>query len=326
MRSRSFSGWKPRPSKDRRGVRFERQAWYIILSGTITIVSVCLVYAGYVWLFERRNTVELSRKHALGEFATGAAIGFGLFTATIACLWAGGFYRVQGIGRVPSAATLVGMGFVAAFLEEIIVRGVIFRITEESLGTWLAIAISAAPLRSFSHLQSRIERFAALCIAVEAGVLLAAAYITTRRLWLPIGLHFAWNFTQGGVFGVAVSGMPVRGMLKSSLIGQALLSGGAFGPEASIFAVLVCTSMAIYLLVRAVRNGQIIRPFWSRKGPSRSPWSSPRRSPNSLQAGNRLYDRRRVFGSLNAESASHAQLSRQTTSLELRRGSRCLLR
>jgi membrane protease YdiL (CAAX protease family) len=241
-----------------------RQAWYIVLSGAIQIVSVCLVYAGYVWLFERRRAVELSKKNALREFATGAAIGFGLFTATIACLWLGRYYRVEGIGRVPSAATLMGLGFVAAFLEEIIVRGVIYRITEESLGTWLAIAISAL-FFGFSHIfNPESNVIAALCIAVEAGVLLAAAYITTRRLWLPIGLHFAWNFTQGGVFGVAVSGMPVRGMLRSSLTGPEYLTGGAFGAESSIFAVLVCTSMAIYLIVRAVRNDQIVRPFWSR--------------------------------------------------------------
>ncbi len=158
----------------------------------------------------------------------------------------------------------MGLGFVAAFVEEIITRGIIFRITEESLGTWLAVVISAL-FFGLSHIfNPESSWFAALCIAVEAGVLLAAAYITTRRLWLPIGLHFAWNFTQGGIFGVPVSGGRVDGILESSLSGPERLSGGKFGAEASIFAVLVCTSMAIYLIVRAVRNGQIIRPFWAR--------------------------------------------------------------
>jgi CAAX protease family protein len=240
------------------------QAWYVVLSSLIAIASVCLVYVGYVQVFERRKAVELSKKNALREFATGAAIGFGLFSATIACLWVGGYYSVLGIGRVPSAATLMGLGFFAAFLEEIIVRGVIFRITEESLGTWLAVAISAILFGLTHMLNPESNLIAALCIAVEAGILLAAAFITTRRLWLPIGLHFAWNFTQGGVFGVAVSGGRVRGLLESSLTGPEYLSGGGFGPEASIFAVIICTSMAIYLLVRAIRNGQIVRPFWSR--------------------------------------------------------------
>jgi uncharacterized protein len=241
------------------------QAWFVIVSSAIMIATAYLVYVGYVRLFERRAAVELSRKRALPEFAIGAAIGFALITATIVCLWLGGFYRVQGIGRVPSAAVLVVTGLFAGFWEEILIRGVIFRITEESLGTWLAMMISAL-LFGLSHLfNPESSPFAALCISLEAGVLLAAAYITTRRLWLPIGLHFAWNFTQGGIFGVAVSGQPVRGLLKSTLVGPPLLSGGAFGAESSIFAVVVCTSMAIFLLVRAVRNGQIIRPFWSRK-------------------------------------------------------------
>ncbi len=241
------------------------QPWFEVLSGVIVVTAVCLVYVGYVRVLERRPTVELSRHHSLREFGLGAAIGFGLFTATVACLWAGGYYRVQGFGRIPSAQALIGTGLVAAFVEEIIVRGIVFRITEESLGTWIAIVISAL-LFGLTHLfNPESSWLAVFCIAVEAGILLAAAYVTTRRLWLPIGVHFAWNFTQGGVFGVAVSGQPVRGMLRSTLSGPALLSGGAFGAESSIFAVLVCTTVAIFLLARAVRNDQIIRPFWSRK-------------------------------------------------------------
>ncbi len=133
------------------------QAWYVVLSSTIMIVSVCLVYAGYVRLFERRPTVELSKKNALREFSKGAAIGFGLFAATIACLWVGGYYRVQGIGRVPSAGTLMGLGFVAAFLEEIIVRGVIFR-NHRGIARHLARGGDLRGLlRSYPHPQSGSE-------------------------------------------------------------------------------------------------------------------------------------------------------------------------
>jgi CAAX protease family protein len=240
-----------------------RQIWFRVLSGAVVIVSVCLVYAGYVRVFERRKTVELSRERAIREFAAGSAIGFGLFAATIGCLWLGGFYRVQEFGYLPSAATLIGVGLVPAFIEEIVIRAIIFRITEDSLGTWIAMVVSAL-LFGLSHmLNPGATWVAALFIAIEAGVLLAAAFITTRRLWLPIGLHFAWNFTQGGIFGVAVSGLAVRGLLKATLTGRPeLLSGGDFGAEASLFAVLICTSMAVALIVLAVRNGQIVRPFW----------------------------------------------------------------
>ena len=66
-------------------------------------------------------------------------------------------------------------------------------------------------------------------IVLEAGVLLGLAYAATRSLWLPIGLHFGWNFTEGGIFGASVSGRAYHGMFKFSLSGSDILTGGAFG-------------------------------------------------------------------------------------------------
>ena len=88
------------------------QSGFRMAKGAMVIVSVCLVYAGYVRLFERRPAIELSRKRALSEFSAGGAIGFGLFATTIACLWLGGFYRVHGVEYLPSAATVIGVGLV----------------------------------------------------------------------------------------------------------------------------------------------------------------------------------------------------------------------
>jgi hypothetical protein len=95
-------------------------------------------------------------------------------------------------------------------------------------------------------------------------VLLAAAYAFTRRLWLPIGIHFAWNFTQGGVFGVAVSGNDIPGLLQGRLSGPVWLSGGAFGAEASVVAVVLCLAAGIFFIAKVVQQGQIVQPFWRR--------------------------------------------------------------
>jgi membrane protease YdiL (CAAX protease family) len=241
------------------------QWWVEVVWGAVLIATALLAYRLYVWVFERRALTELALRPALGEFAVGAAIGFGLFAATIACLWISGYYRVEGFGRIPSAMVLMGMGLVPGFIEEIITRGIVFRITEESLGTWVALLISALLFGGLHLLNPGASWLAAICIALEAGILLAAAYVITRRLWVSIGMHFAWNFTQGGVFGVPVSGVKVNGMLRSTLTGPELFSGGAFGAEASIFAVLVCTPLAIVLLVRGARSGQLVRPFWTRR-------------------------------------------------------------
>lgn len=70
----------------------------------------------------------------------------------------------------------------------------------------------------------------------DAAPFLAIAYTATRSLWLPIGLHFAWNFTESGVFGTAVSGADgEHGLLRTVLSGPEVLTGGTFGPEASLF-------------------------------------------------------------------------------------------
>jgi uncharacterized protein len=106
--------------------------------------------------------------------------------------------------------------------------------------------------------------WAGLAIAIEAGIMLAAAYVYTRRLWLPIGIHFAWNFVQGGIYGVSVSGVEAKGLLQSTLSGPALLSGGEFGAEASIFAVIVCLAAGIFFVWKSYTQGKFIKPFWNR--------------------------------------------------------------
>jgi membrane protease YdiL (CAAX protease family) len=93
-------------------------------------------------------------------------------------------------------------------------------------------------------------------IAIEAGLLLALAYTATRSLWLPIGLHFAWNFTEGGIFTTQVSGGKVPGILETTLTGPELLTGGKFGPEASVVAVGVCLTAALIFLIVTLRRGE----------------------------------------------------------------------
>ena len=95
--------------------------------------------------------------------------------------------------------------------------------------------------------------------------MLAAAYMLTRRLWLCIGIHIAWNFTEGGIFSVAVSGGNAQGLLQAKLTGADWLTGGAFGAEGSIVALAMCSAAGILLLFEAVRKGNVVQPFWSAK-------------------------------------------------------------
>ncbi len=100
----------------------------------------------------------------------------------------------------------------------------------------------------------------AIFISVEAGILLAAAFMLTRRLWMSMGFHIAWNYTQSGVFSGIVSGGDTDpGLIKPAIDGPALLTGGTFGLESSVIAFLLCTATGVILLIMAVRRGHIVR-------------------------------------------------------------------
>ena len=102
-----------------------------------------------------------------------------------------------------------------------------------------------------------------IAVGIEGGVLLSAAYVLTRRLWLAIGIHFAWDFAQDYVFGL---GHGVNGLVRGQLTGPELLSGGSAGIEGSILALILCLLASVYLLVRAGRKGNFMNPSRRRGG------------------------------------------------------------
>lgn len=222
------------------------------------------VYTIYVRVLERRPLVELPAADLPRQASFGFLIGALLFGATIGILWLAGAYRVQALNpaSIMLAPFIGAVG--SAFLEELAVRGVLFRIIEESLGTWYALALSALIFGLMHGLNPGASWNSVAAIALESGILLAAAYIYAHNLWLGIGLHCAWNFTEGGVFGASVSGGKGHGLLAAQFQGPDWLTGGHFGPEASLVAVLVCLPVTVVLLLLARRRGHIMAPSWKR--------------------------------------------------------------
>ncbi len=228
------------------------------------VIAVHFAYVGYVRLVERRRADELSRKGAVRETGAGIAVGAGLLVASITIIAVLDYFQVTGSNPVNVMLPTLAMAIASGYVEEVVFRGVLFRIVEESLGTWIALALTSL-LFGFAHIiNPNATLFSSFAIAMEAGVLLGAAYVLTRRLWLAVGIHFAWNFTQGGIFGVRMSGITVDGLLESQLSGPMLLSGGEFGVEASIFALVLGVGTGIWFLVKAGRKGHFIAPFWRR--------------------------------------------------------------
>lgn len=239
--------------------------WMALASAAAMALVALAVYAGFVGFVEGRPVQELSLPRAGFEFAGGLLIGARLYAACVGVLVLLGIYRVDGFNAPTVLLSAMAMALSSGIFEELIYRGVLFRILEESLGSWMALILASLffGLRHLSNPDGTLQ--GALFIAVEAGVLLGAAYMLTRRLWLAMGLHMAWNYVQAAVFSGAVSGTgPQRGLLQATIKGPELLTGGRFGVEASLVAFLLCTTAGGVLLLLAARRGHLLPARWNR--------------------------------------------------------------
>ena len=223
-----------------------------------------LAWKPYKRCIERAPDSELPLTGALREWSAGLAFGFLLFSAMTGVVALLGGFSVGGVRGIGNLGAMLGMAAISGVGEELVFRGVLLRQLEKMVGTWWALALTSALFGAAHLFNPGATWFAAVAIAMEAGILLGAAYLTTRRLWLAIGIHSAWNFTQGWVFSVPVSGGPAPdGLLITARHGPEWLTGGAFGLEASAVAMVVATLAGMVLMVRVVRAGGIVPPRWA---------------------------------------------------------------
>ncbi|HVT58635.1 MAG TPA: type II CAAX endopeptidase family protein [Thermoanaerobaculia bacterium] len=238
---------------------------YALVAAAFMVFLGYWSYRLYVKWVERRALDELALQGALREGALGALLGAAFVLFLAAVLWMGGHYSLLGSNPWPWALPLSAAAATAAFIEELAVRGLLFRITEERLGTWAALFLTSLIFGLMHAANAHANWLSMVCIALSAGPVAASAYVLTRRLWLPIGLHFGVNLTEGAVLGLAVSGAQARGLLRSQLTGPAYLTGGAFGLEASMIVPALGVGMAAVFLVMAAHRGQIRPPRWRRR-------------------------------------------------------------
>ena len=228
-----------------------------------TIVAVAVpvaVYVLFVLATERRRPAELGGGwRGLGEFGLGGVIGLALFSVVIGVLALAGSYHV--LGERPFVTMQWSLyAAAAAFREELMFRGVVLRISEERLGSWLALVVSSLWFGLLHARNPGATIVDGLLVAVVGGLLLGAAYLATRRLWLAIGIHALWNFAESGIFGVSVSGFVIPGWLSVRLTGPDWLTGGTFGPEASVVTLAVSVVAIGGMLVVARRRGHLRPP------------------------------------------------------------------
>jgi hypothetical protein len=245
--------------------------WNTPLTFVLGLATAALTLAAYAWVVrrtERREPAEVALRNAPAALGRGILIGLGMFVAVVVNIAFLGGYEVRGWGSAGGAIAFFGFTAAAAVTEEVLFRGVLFRVVEERLGTWISLTLTGL-LFGLAHVfNPNATLWSALAIAVEAGFMLAAVYAATRNLWVPIGVHFGWNFAQGGIFGTSVSGQDApQGLLDGVTSGPALVSGGEFGPEASLYSLLAGVVVTVVFLWLAKRRGTIV-PRRGRSAPA----------------------------------------------------------
>ena len=217
--------------------------------------------AGY-WAFvhwhEKREATELHLRPI--QLLLGGASGAALVALPIAVLFALGVYeRVLFRGASPALLGVAALIGIAAVLEELTYRCLLFRLVERAWGTKSALVIQAVTF-ALQHLenvaQGGIGDAVTMLVSVSLlGLLWAAVFVLTRNLWVVAANHAAWNFT------ILLCGVPLSGIedwrklapIESRLAGPDWLTGGIFGPESSLL-VIASVTVAVVLLLRAARH------------------------------------------------------------------------
>jgi membrane protease YdiL (CAAX protease family) len=225
------------------------------------------LYVAFVRLVEGRPASELALPALGRELGIGMLIGAGLYSACVVILMMLGIYRIEGLNPWAFMLPALAMALSSGVFEELVFRGVLFRIVEESLGSWISLLVSSFVFGFLHLINPAATVMGALFISIEAGLLLAAAYMVTRRLWMSMGFHMAWNYTQSGIYsGIVSGGDSDPGLIKATIEGPVALTGGSFGLESSLVAFVLCTATGVVLLVIAIRRGHVVPPFWRRAG------------------------------------------------------------
>jgi membrane protease YdiL (CAAX protease family) len=228
-----------------------------IVVGAWTTANLLLVYCSFVHFVERRPLSELALPHMWRELGIGLLLGFGMMTVCVLIAMALGVYRIDGLdswhNMIPT-----GVSLSLPFYEELVFRGAVFLILEKKFGSWVALILSSLVFGGV-HMANGGENLAGVAaIGLVYGPMLTAPLMLTRRLWVSIGLHSAWNYTMGKIFSVSVSGTAVEGLIKATYDGPELLTGGTAGMEGSVIGILVGITATVLMLILAVRRGNIV--------------------------------------------------------------------
>ena len=246
------------------GTQSRWTSWPGDVAAVIIVGLTVYCYRFYVKQMEKRPAYEIQRRGSGVETGSGFAIGAMLVVLTTVVILVAGSYKVESAN---ATATLTHAFFIfglLAFFEELVFRGILLRLFEESFGTWLSIVVVAAVFGAAHLVHEEATMLSSTAIALQ-DLVLSGAFVLTRKIWLSWGIHCGWNFAQDGVLGMPNSSVDVLpSLLNPEISGPTWLTGGVFGIELSVIGVVLNIVAGLVLIKIAIDRGQILRPIWKR--------------------------------------------------------------
>ena len=197
----------------------------------ITAVVLLLLYGFLTKYVEGNDACKIAPRKDISSIGKGFFVGFSYFIIVTVTMSLCGCYHIKSIQfdweKQLFSFTLF---FLVAVSEEIFFRGILFRMINRRWNLWAALVISALIFGELHIFNDNATLWSSIAIAIEAGSLLGAAYAYSKNLWLPIGIHWIWNYTQGNILGFPVSGGDnVTSVITPEISGPQWFTGGSFG-------------------------------------------------------------------------------------------------
>jgi len=232
---------------------------------------LCIAVYGGIYLLTmkkvaRRDTPELALRHAGRETLLGIGTGLAFITLCVLTISALSGYSFRWAPAESAGVIFAGLVLFAsaALFEEMIFRGLFVQGIERLGGSGVALACTSVFFGAAHLANPSATWVSALAIAIEAGLLLGAAFLWRRNLWFVTGLHWVWN-SSVSLLGIPVSGIDSSGLFEVDVHGSDLLTGGDFGIEGSMVPVVFGLLLAGWMWVRARQSGKLVPLHGRRK-------------------------------------------------------------
>ncbi|MEQ1808985.1 MAG: CPBP family intramembrane glutamic endopeptidase [Terricaulis sp.] len=228
-----------------------------VIVGSLAMLGA---YALAVHFVERRPAEELALGRLLPDLAGGLALGGLLIALIIGVLWSAGWVTIESVPATHIAES-IKQSIQSGVIEEVVMRLILFRLLWRAAGVLPALLLTGALFGALHLTNPEATIFAGLCLLAGEGIG-AGLYMLTGRIWASVGMHAGWNFAQGWLFGSAVSGLDffAGGPLQTRPVEgfSDMLSGGEFGPEASLAALAVSLAASMICLGLAWKKGAFV--------------------------------------------------------------------